>query len=275
MTANQMKYLLALIHQPGKKRNQSDVARIFGVNKSTVSRALVEAVKQGILSDGENGYELTGYGKDYVRDYEDCLNSISTWLLSMGADPEDVRNDSYAFMESCSERTLRILQNRGNISKIYQGMRPLENGAAFSGAEITAFIEPGEYHVPFVFYRSGKEEALIPRASMANEAFYHPATLVISRTGSYICLRIRNVVQRSKVNGEELDGKLKTMKYGSGEKEKTVMLNDEKVYIPIEVMQFYYIKQDNILRGYMEFKMSCTVGDIHMPESAAVLMVYL
>lgn len=275
MTSNQMKYLLALLHQPGKRQNQSNVARIFGVNKSTVSRALVEAVNQGILTEGENGYELTGYGRDYVQTYERCLDSISDWLVSQGADPEDARNDSYALLESCSERTLEILQNRGKIAKIYQGMQHFENSTSFSGVQIAGFIEPGEYRVPFVFYRIDKEEMLAPKASMANEAFYHPATLAISHTGSYICLRMKNIIQRSRVNGEELEGKLKTMKYMSGEREKTVMLNDEKVYIPIEVMQFYYIRQDNLLRGYMEFKMSCTVGNTHMPESTAVLMVYV
>lgn len=275
MSANQLKYLLTFLHQSEKGQNQAAIAKLFGVNKSTISRALLEAAKQGILADTKSGYQLTGYGKEYIQHCERNLEYICNWLISEGADLESAREDCYVILENCSETTLEIIGNKGKIAKIYKGLECIKNSAVFSGKEIIEFMEPGEYETSFVFYQIGERTASKSQPSMANDAFEHPAVLSVSASGSYICLRMKNIVQKSKISGEAMEGKLKTMKYQSGTKEKIVMLNDEKVYIPIEVMEFFYIRKDNILRGHMEFKMTCTVGNMHMPESKAVLMIYL
>lgn len=280
MTANQMKYLLALIYQPAGRQNQSDVAKIFGVNKSTVSRAVLEAVKQGLLSDTGTAYELTGYGKEYIQTYEYRLNRISEWLCSQGVGREKAREDSFAILGNCSAETLAVLQEKGKIASIYQNLNRLENKQEIEGKVIARYIEEGEYPVGFVFYRKetgfeiqGENHIDPVHASMANEAFYHPAVLRISRAGNHICLRTRSMMQKSGKNHQVMDGRLKTMKYRVDKKEKIVMLNDETVYIPLEVMRFVYFREEQILQGYMSFSMSCTVGDIHMPESTAILMV--
>lgn len=282
MTANQMKYLLALLNQPKGKENQSNVAKIYGVNKSTVSRTIAEAVNHGILVDASIPYKLTGYGKHFVKEFEYRLNRISDWLRSQGVEPEKAREDSFRIMENCSEETINLLKKKGELAKIYCNIERIEKNTSFSGKEISKYIEKGEYHVSFVFFRSvrpGKEtgsgKAQGNDISMANQAFYHPAVLYISKAESYLCLRIRNVIQKSQVNHKEVEGRLKTMKYYSKEKEKIVILNDEKVYIPVEEMQFFYIPEEHILKGYMNVTMSCTLDDLSMPASEAKLVVYI
>lgn len=282
MTANQMKYLLALLNQPEGKQNQSNVAKIYGVNKSTVSRAVAEAVSQGILADASVPYQLTGYGKQYRKEFEYRLDRISDWLRSQGVETEKAREDSFCILGTCSEETIALLKRKGEIIRIHNNVEKLEKDVIISGAEIRKYIEEGEYPVPFVFFRSRLPKGLMGgrdlqghEISMANQAFYHPAVLYILKAESYLCLRIRNITKKSQVNHREVEGKLKAMKYNSAGKEKAVMLNDEKVYIPIEDMQFFYIPEEHILQGYINVTMSSTVGELSMPESQARLVVYI
>lgn len=280
MTANQMKWILAFLHQPKGEQNQSKVARIFGVNKSNVSRAINEAVNQGLLTYSDASYELTGYGEEYIKAYEYRLDRISEWLKRQGVDSDSARNDSFTLMEVCSEKTLKLLQDKGSMAKIYNNLEKVKNSTKFQGEEILKYIDEGEYQLPFTFYKisgegavSGHENIEMQSVSMANAAFCHPAVLSVSKAGGDICLRIKSMIQKSKANSQKIEGRLKTIKYQMNKKEKIAMLNDEKVYIPIEAMNFLFIKEDNILKGYMKLTMSCTVGEAHMPESAAVLVV--
>lgn len=278
MTSNQIKCIIALIHQPRGAQNQSRVARVLGINKSTVNRAVSEAISQGVIKESEDGYELTGYGIEYITNYEHKIERISGWLRSQGVDAEKAREDSFAIIEGCSGTTLDVLQNRGNISDIHTKLKNIKGITGFSGEEIVKYMDEREYIVPFIFYHSDvsakkNPKKIILQISMANEAFFHPAVLTVSKAGSNICIRTKRMKKKSKVMGQKMEGILKSMKYERNGREEIVVLNDEKVYIPLEVMQFLYSKESDMLQGYMELKMTCSVGEEHMPESKAVLIV--
>lgn len=282
MTGNQMKYLLALLSQPAGRQNQSDIAKIYGVNKSTVSRAMVEAVHQGILTDTDKQYRLTGHGRDFIAKYQEDLEAVCLWLVNQGVAPDKARDDSFAILEGCSADTVSLLHKRGKLSGLYQRLNEQKLDGEIPADKVITCLEPGEYPISFIFYRKsdampieiGSHGAGLSKRSMADQAFEHPAVLQITRSEAYICLRTRNMMQKSGQSHELLLGRLKTMKYQVDGKEQTVMLNDETVYIPLEVMRFVYISEEHLLRGFMECTMTCTVGNMHMPESTASLVLY-
>lgn len=280
MTGNQMKYLLAFVRQPNQQQNQTNIAKIFGVNKSTIHRTITEACKQGILADMGDCMKLTGYGTEFIQFYEKQQKDIIAWMIQQGISEEIALSDSFTLLEGCSPSTINLLCTRGKFASLLRTLKEKKAPISLSGKKIEAYMDKGEYPLAFVFYKLNNSLTThnklcpTPKVSMANEAFEHPATLNILKSDSYICLNTKDMTQKSKLNHESLRGHLKRMNYKIGNREKTVMLDNGKVYIPLDILNFVYIKEDNLLEGYMEFTMSCTVGKIHMPESQALFMVH-
>ena len=81
--------------------------------------------------------------------------------------------------------------------------------------------------------------------------------------------------QKSLIDKLSLAGKVDKMKYEYQNQIGEAEISETMVKLPIEAMKFLYIKEDDILQGYVNLTMTCSVGIIHMPESTAILTVYL
>jgi len=269
MTANQMKYLLTLVKQKDRKLI-TGVAQIYGVNKSTVSRALSVCMDKGLL---DHQYELTKYGKMYVDHYMNQYEQVYTWLYKHGISAEKAREDTFAMLESCSAETLQMIGQSGEFCKACAHFQEKGHRVSLAGSDLSEYVQQGEYQVPFVFHKENKRGP--EQISMANDAFFHPGKMIIKKNNSKLCLKLKRVKQQSLREKIKLEGKLRTMAYEFDGIVKEIFIDDDTAHIPLSALKFICIKDDHILQGYVRLKMTCTVGVIHMPESSAMLTVYL
>lgn len=111
-------------------------------------------------------------------------------------------------------------------------------------------INKGEYQVPFVFHKDKKRTP--EQISMANDAFYHPAILVITKDSGYLSLRTKQMEQKSLIDKVRLAGKVEKIKYEYQNHVKEAIISDTMVKLPIEALKFIYIKEDDILHRYVK-----------------------
>lgn len=268
MTANQMKYLLTLNRQD--KKSVTNIAKVYGVNKSTVSRALSVCIDKGLLS---KELELTKYGQEFVQHYLYRYERIAKWLGKNGIEEETAKKDAYAIMEGCSEETLKMLCQEGELYKVCEYFSEKKKRQFIDGSEFEKQISEGEYRLPFVFRKDSQRAT--EQISMANEAFHHPAKLFIKKNKSLICLKLKKMKQISFTGRLRLEGKLKAMSYENKGHYVNVSIDDDIAYIPLSAFTFVFARPDRILYGSVRLKMTCTVGNIHMPERTALLTVHL
>ncbi len=268
MTATQMKYFMALAEE--KKQSLTQIAEKYKVNRSTVCRSLSALVDQGLLDEQ---YVLTSVGKQYLSEYKYKHEVITRWLMKNGIEEEDARRDTYKILEVCSEKTIRMLGQGGEFCKACSYFREKGHKLVIEGNEICNYIKRGEYQIPFVFHKDKKRSP--DQISMANEAFYHPALLVITKNSGYLSLRSKQMEQSSLIDKINLAGKVNSIKYEYQNQIKEASVTETMAKIPLEALKFIYIKEDEILQGYANLTMTCSVGILHMPESTAILTVYL
>ena len=67
---------------------------------------------------------------------------------------------------------------------------------------------------------------------------------------------------------------LASLKYEQGGMLKVAKIKNEKVKIPLEACQFYQNTRGRIY-GRVPVTLSCSVGQVHMPESTALLRFWL
>lgn len=113
MTVTQMKYFMALTEEYGdKSRNIAEVARMFNVNRSTVSRAIAPFVDEGVLNDN---FMLTEMGKIFLLNFNRKYESIKEVLESEGVMKEQAQNDALLILVECSDQTSDFISRIGKI----------------------------------------------------------------------------------------------------------------------------------------------------------------
>ena len=263
-----MKYLLALVRQ--ERPSVTGVAHIFGVNKSTVSRALTTCAERGLL---DTDYQLTKYGRHYVSSYQKQYEQIYKWLSKRGISEESAREDTFSILESCSNETKQMLGQSGEFCRACEHFKAKGRRVTINGSNLWQYVSEGAYEVPFVFHRDKRKG--LEQVSMANEAFHHPLKMIVKKNNSKLCLRLRRMKQDSLIERIKLEGKLKEMSYEVDGYIREIHIDDDTAHIPLSALNFIYIEEDHILQGYVKLTMTCTVGTIHMPKSPALLTVYL
>ena len=56
---------------------------------------------------------------------------------------------------------------------------------------------------------------------------------------------------------------------------KSAEVKNGYVILPLEVMQFSLLQDEDMIRGEMKRFLSSSVGEIHMPEGTALLRVFV
>lgn len=108
MTAIQMKYLIELLEQTTQGRNSvARVARVFNVNRSTVTRAMGGFIEEGVL---DVDYQLTAYGKMFFANFMSRYKKINLWLRRHGVSEEAAGEDALQIMVNCSQETLLLAE---------------------------------------------------------------------------------------------------------------------------------------------------------------------
>lgn len=110
---------------------------------------------------------------------------------------------------------------------------------------------------------------------MANEAFEHPAILSVYKGKTELRLKLRKVQQKSLETLAIMEGKMNSMKYEYENQIRSAKISADYASLSLEAMQFVYLQEDDILQGELKLFFTCTVGQEHMPESTALLKLYL
>lgn len=268
MTYRQLQYLVTLAGNGKNQQTLSSVARLYGVNRSTVSRAMTGMISEGIL---DSDYNLTVFGRRYLDEYKSRFEYICDLLESGGIDEEAAKKDAHGIMECCSGDTIKLLENMGHIKRVMSDMNCDDNGA-LHGSDLSRYMQEGEYKVPFTLTkvkRKEKESSL----SMANAGFLHPALLEVRKDTSYLCLTVCDIKKKPAGKKSEISGRVSSLKYTRDGKSENAIFAEDKIYIPGEAFKYVYVKEDNFL--YASLRLTINVSVEHMPESAADLIFFL
>ena len=265
-----LKYMMALAEIREGRPSATKVAKEFGVNRSTVCRALADYVEQDFLT---SNFQFTQKGLHYIEICIERRDSILNALTNKGMTYEKAKNSAITILCSCDWETVDLLAR--SIDKFYDSRKKRlqkEKKKSFSGSKVNEYLRVGNYTASFLFLKMDKHKH--GQVSMANEGFRHPGTLIISTDGNYLLLRLTLVERQSRFANQFLRGRLDGMKYEKDGGIHQVKIKNNCAYIPLEAFHFLYVKEDNILQGKAELIMSCSVGALNMPESKAVLNIY-
>ncbi|WP_099469681.1 helix-turn-helix domain-containing protein [Konateibacter massiliensis] len=270
INADGLKYMIALAEIEEGRPSATKVAKEFGVNRSTVCRALADYVKEGLLDEN---FRFTQSGLTYIELYIEKKESILHTLVNKGMSYENARENALSILCNCDSEATEIIAK--SMDSFYDGKKKKlqkEKKKSFSGDMANEYLRVGNYTASFLFLKTDKNKH--GQVSMANEGFRHPGMLVISTEGNYLCLKLRMIERQSRFASKFLRGRLAGMKYEKNGAIYEVKIEDNCAYIPLEAFHFLYVKEDNILQGKAELIMSASVGALNMPESKAVLMIY-
>lgn len=269
MTAVKLKYLFILLQNEEQEYTVSSLARVLGVAKSTVSRTLDSFEQQGITR--AETLQLTEYGKRIGKQYLEERNLIALWLMSeLHSSYEVAKDDAVHFLLSVTQETKEILLAKARYAVMCDRMKTIGH---LDGTVVARCLGDGTYQLPFTFYRerSGKHDFI----SMANRAFHHPAALVVKNGAGMIYLRAKMIEETSMLGGFKLKGKLESLKYLSNNKYLKAGQDQDQFFLPLDALDFHFERKEKMLQASIKLKMACSVGVIHMPESVAILTIFI
>lgn len=140
--------------------------------------------------------------------------------------------------------------------------------------EIQNNLQKCERHpVVFRLYRMNKKPGQ-SRDSMAMRGFEETAEIVQDKGESYLELKVKDMSAHSRVRGETMVGKLKTLKYEHDEVLETDDIVNNIVRIPMEACKIHKWTGVGTM-GVVPVTVTCSVGLVHMPESTALLYFWV
>ncbi|MFV0529354.1 MAG: hypothetical protein ACK5MN_11640 [Lachnospiraceae bacterium] len=270
LTKLQYQYLLEYenLLTEHKKIGLRELGRRVQVSAATLSRFFNYCVVEGILTDK---FDLTPYGRLLLDRYRERRRRIAKWLERKGLTHEHAYEQAAQILEYCSEETVSVFSKLGEFCLACELLeQERETVKTFDGSHLCSYLAPGEYSVSFTFYR--ENDQLPGRISMANNGFVHPARLVCKKRGGYLELNIVTMQAVSRSSKEEMSGRVQSMHYEEGHRMKVMRITDDKVRVPLSIVEVTYIQKSGLLRGSVPITISCSLGDVHMPESTALLV---
>ena len=140
--------------------------------------------------------------------------------------------------------------------------------------EIQHNLQKCERHpVVFRLYRMNKKPGQ-DRDSMAMSGFEDIAEIVQEKGESYLELKLKEMAAHSRVSGEMMAGKLKTLKYEHNEVLEEARIENNIVKIPMEACRIHRWTGIGTV-GIVPVTVTCSVGPMHMPESTALLYFWV
>ena len=127
--------------------------------------------------------------------------------------------------------------------------------------------------VVFRLYRMNKKQGQ-GRDSMAMRGFEEIAEIVQENGESYLELKLKEMAAHSRVSGEMMAGKLKTLKYEHNEVLEEARIENNIVKIPMEACRIHRWTGIGTM-GIVPVTVTCSVGPMHMPESTALLYCWV
>ena len=265
-TMLQLKYLQGLSRVEKKRGVQGSIAEYYNVNRSTVNRYFKNCIERGILTET---LEFTVEGQEWLGRYVELYENLQKYLEEIGARPEEIEKTIDVMVEDIDIHMLELMINAHAEKKSVYNRRENE-----LDQEIQNNLQKCERHpVVFRLYRMNKKSGK-SRDSMAMRGFEETAEIVQNHGESYLELKLKEMTAHSRANGKVMAGRLKTLKYEHNEIFETAEIEDNRVRIPMEACRMH--KWTGIgTMGSVPITVTCNVGEMHMPESTAMLFFWV
>lgn len=264
-TMLQLKYLQGLSRVEKKRGAQGSIAEYYNVNRSTVNRFFKNCIERGILTEA---LEFTVEGQEWLDRYVRLYENLQKYLEEIGARPEEIEETIDVMVEDIDIHMLELMINAHAEKKSVYKKKENE-----LDQEIQNNLQKCERHpVVFRLYRMNKKPGQ-SRDSMAMRGFEETAEIVQDKGESYLELKVKDMSAHSRVSGETMVGKLKTLKYEHDEVLETVDIVNNIVRIPMEACKIH--KWTVGTMGVVPVTVTCSVGLVHMPESTALLYFWV
>ena len=265
-TMLQLKYLQGLSRVEKKRGAQGSIAEYYNVNRSTVNRFFKNCIERGILTEA---LEFTVKGQEWLDRYVRLYENLQKYLEEIGARPEEIEETIDVMVEDIDIHMLELMINAHAEKKSVYKRKENE-----LDQEIQNNLQKCERHpVVFRLYRMNKKPGQ-SRDSMAMRGFEETAEIVQDKGESYLELKVKDMSAHSRVSGETMVGKLKTLKYEHDEVLETVDIVNNIVRIPMEACKIHKWTGVGTM-GVVPVTVTCSVGLVHMPESTALLYFWV
>lgn len=265
-TMLQLKYLQGLSRVEKKRGAQGSIAEYYNVNRSTVNRFFKNCIERGILTEA---LEFTVEGQEWLDRYVRLYENLQKYLEEIGARPEEIEETIDVMVEDIDIHMLELMINAHAEKKSVYKRKENE-----LDQEIQNNLQKCERHpVVFRLYRMNKKPGQ-SRDSMAKRGFEETAEIVQDKGESYLELKVKDMSAHSRVSGETMVGKLKTLKYEHDEVLETVDIVNNIVRIPMEACKIHKWTGVGTM-GVVPVTVTCSVGLVHMPESTALLYFWV
>ena len=265
-TMLQLKYLQGLSREEKKRGAQGSIAEYYNVNRSTVNRFFKNCIERGILTEA---LEFTVEGQEWLDRYVRLYENLQKYLEEIGARPEEIEETIDVMVEDIDIHMLELMINAHAEKKSVYKRKENE-----LDQEIQNNLQKCERHpVVFRLYRMNKKPGQ-SRDSMAMRGFEETAEIVQDKGESYLELKVKDMSAHSRVSGETMVGKLKTLKYEHDEVLETVDIVNNIVRIPMEACKIHKWTGVGTM-GVVPVTVTCSVGLVHMPESTALLYFWV
>lgn len=265
-TMLQLKYLQGLSRVEKKRGAQGSIAEYYNVNRSTVNRFFKNCIERGILTEA---LEFTVEGQEWLDRYVRLYENLQKYLEEIGARPEEIEETIDVMVEDIDIHMLELMINAHAEKKSVYKRKENE-----LDQEIQNNLQKCERHpVVFRLYRMNKKPGQ-SRDSMAMRGFEETAEIVQDQGESYLELKVKDMSAHSRVSGETMVGKLKTLKYEHDEVLETADIVNNIVRIPMEACKIHKWTGVGTM-GVVPVTVTCSVGLVHMPESTALLYFWV
>lgn len=265
-TMLQLKYLQGLFRVEKKRGAQGSIAEYYNVNRSTVNRFFKNCIERGILTEA---LEFTVEGQEWLDRYVRLYENLQKYLEEIGARPEEIEETIDVMVEDIDIHMLELMINAHAEKKSVYKRKENE-----LDQEIQNNLQKCERHpVVFRLYRVNKKPGQ-SRDSMAMRGFEETAEIVQDQGESYLELKVKDMSAHSRVSGETMVGKLKTLKYEHDEVLETADIVNNIVRIPMEACKIHKWTGVGTM-GVVPVTVTCSVGLVHMPESTALLYFWV
>ena len=265
-TMLQLKYLQGLSRVEKKRGAQGSIAEYYNVNRSTVNRFFKNCIERGILTEA---LEFTVEGQEWLDRYVRLYENLQKYLEEIGARPEEIEETIDVMVEDIDIHMLELMINAHAEKKSVYKRKENE-----LDQEIQNNLQKCERHpVVFRLYRMNKKPGQ-SRDSMAMRGFEETAEIVQDKGESYLELKVKDMSAHSRVSGETMVGKLKTLKYEHDEVLETADIVNNIVRIPMEACKIHKWTGVGTM-GVVPVTVTCSVGLVHMPESTALLYFWV
>ena len=265
-TMLQLKYLQGLSRVEKKRGAQGSIAEYYNVNRSTVNRFFKNCIERGILTEA---LEFTVEGQEWLERYVRLYENLQKYLEEIGARPEEIEETIDVMVEDIDIHMLELMINAHAEKKSVYKRKENE-----LDQETQNNLQKCERHpVVFRLYRMNKKPGQ-SRDSMAMRGFEETAEIVQENGESYLELKVKDMSAHSRVSGETMVGKLKTLKYEHDEVLETADIVNNIVRIPMEACKIHKWTGVGTM-GVVPVTVTCSVGLVHMPESTALLYFWV